>query len=125
VFLGRGLFRKRPGQHELGLEHGVGVVVALIPGSVQRLGGDAELNDEVVAQGLRLSLATLNSGSSSLSRGKTWTRALAVPGGVGSIDNSTRAANRLSMSRFAARAALIRRLRRQRPSFNRNLYGFR
>ena len=72
----RRLFRERPGQHELGLEHGVEVVdepvegrrhppfhrmldpaldvgdgapgVALVPGSVERLGGDAELDDEIV-----------------------------------------------------------------------------
>ena len=77
VLFGRRLFGERPGQHELGLEHGVEVVdepvqgrrqismdrvlnpaldvgdgapgVALVPGPVERLGGDAELDDEVVA----------------------------------------------------------------------------
>ena len=33
--------------------------VALIPGPVERLGGDAELDDEIVAQILRLDLAAL------------------------------------------------------------------
>ena len=33
--------------------------IALVPGSVERLGGDAELDDEIVAQILRLGLAAL------------------------------------------------------------------
>jgi hypothetical protein len=77
VLLDRGLFRERPGQHELGLEHGVDGVnepvqrrgqismyrvlgpsldigdrspsVAFVPAPVQRLGGDAELDNEVAA----------------------------------------------------------------------------
>ena len=87
VLLGRRFFGERPGQHELGLEHRVGVLdhavegcghpaidrvlnpaldvgddpprVALVPGPVERLGGDAELDDEIVAQILRLGLAAL------------------------------------------------------------------
>ena len=86
-FSRRRLFRERPGQHELGLEHGVEVVyeaveggcqeamdwmldpaldvgdgaprIALIPSSVERLSGDAELDDEVIAEVLRLGLAAL------------------------------------------------------------------
>ena len=74
----RRLFRERPGQHELGLEHCVEVVddavegrrqeamdrmldpaldvgngasgIALIPSPVERLGDDAELDDEVVGE---------------------------------------------------------------------------
>jgi hypothetical protein len=84
---GRRFFGERPGQHELGLEHGVGVVdhavqrrghpavdrvlnpaldvgndapgIALVPGPVERLSGDAELDDEIVAQILWLGLAAL------------------------------------------------------------------
>ena len=81
------VFRERPGQHELGLEHGVEVVdesvegrrhpslhrmldpaltvrdgssgVALVPGPVERLSGDAELDDEIVRQVLGFGLAAL------------------------------------------------------------------
>ena len=77
VLFGRRFFGERPGQHELGLEHRVEVVdepiegrrqiamhrvpnpalnvgddasgVALVPGLVERLGGDAELDDEIAA----------------------------------------------------------------------------
>ena len=49
-------------------------------------------------------VSPFNSRNSSLSRGRAWTRAPPVPSGVGSIDNSTRAANRLSMSRSARKA---------------------
>jgi hypothetical protein len=87
VLLGRSLFRERPREHELGLEHGVEVVdepiegggqeatnwvlnpaldiadrasgVPLIPRPVQRLSGDAELDDEIVAEVLGLHLAAL------------------------------------------------------------------
>ncbi len=87
VFFRSRFFRERPGQHELGFEHRVGVLdhavegcghppvdrmlnpalnvadgssgVALIPGPIQRFGGDAELDDEIVAQILRLGLAAL------------------------------------------------------------------
>ena len=33
--------------------------IALVPGPVQRLGGDAELDDQIVAEVLRLGLAPL------------------------------------------------------------------
>ncbi len=76
MFFRRRLFRERPGEHELGLEHGVDVVdeavesggqeamdrmldpaldigdgapcVALKPSSIERLGNDAELDNEVL-----------------------------------------------------------------------------
>jgi hypothetical protein len=81
------VFRERPRQHELRLEHGVGVLdhaiegcgdpavdwmvnlaldvgddapgVALVPSKVERLSGDAELDDEIAAQIFRLGLAAL------------------------------------------------------------------
>jgi len=81
------LLRERPRQHKLGLEHGVEIVdeavegrcqvamdwmpdpaldvgdgaprIALIPSPVERLGGDAELDDEVIAEIFRLGLAAL------------------------------------------------------------------
>ena len=87
VLLGRRLFGERPGQHELGFEYGVEIVhepvqgrrqipmhrvlnpaldvsdhapsAPLVPGSVERLCGDAELDDEIVAQILWFGLAAL------------------------------------------------------------------
>ena len=87
VLFGRRLFRKRPGQRELGLEDGVELVdetiegrrhptfhwmldpaltvgdgapcVALIPASVQRLRDDAELDNEVIAEVHRFDFAAL------------------------------------------------------------------
>ena len=75
MLLDRGLFRERPRQHEFGFEHGVEGVdepvqrrrqismdrmldpaldvgdglpsVAFVPSSIERLGGDAELDNEV------------------------------------------------------------------------------
>jgi hypothetical protein len=88
VFFSRGLFGKMPGQHELGLEHGPAVLhhpvegrghppdhrmlhlalnrgnrlpgLALVPGPVQMLGDDPELDDEVAGQVLGLGLAALS-----------------------------------------------------------------
>ncbi len=85
VFFGGRLLRERPGQHELGLEHGVEVGdeavkgrrhvaahrvldpslhvgdrafgVSLVPAPVERLCGEAELDDEIVAQVLRFGFA--------------------------------------------------------------------
>ena len=75
IFLGRGFFRERPGQHELGLEDCSGRLhsaverschpaqhwmpylslhvredlasISLIPASIQPLGGNAKLDDEI------------------------------------------------------------------------------
>src|SRR5579864_1959094 len=50
----------KDGMAEVALDiryHGAGV--ALIPGPVERLGGDAELRDEIVREVLRLDLAAL------------------------------------------------------------------
>jgi hypothetical protein len=86
-FFGGCFFRERPGQHELGLKHRVEVVyeaiqgrrqismhgvsnpalnvgddapgVPLVPGLVERLGGDAQLDDEIARQVLRLDPAAL------------------------------------------------------------------
>jgi hypothetical protein len=87
VLLGCRLFRERPWQHELGFEHGVAGIhepvegsrqipvhrmlnpalnvgddaprVALIPSPVDRFGGDAELDDKIVAEIVRLDFAAL------------------------------------------------------------------
>jgi hypothetical protein len=83
--LGWRLLGERPGQHELGLEHvevvaeavegsrreamdrmldptpdvGNGAFCVALPRPVERLGGDAELGDKIVAEVLRLGLAAL------------------------------------------------------------------
>jgi hypothetical protein len=85
VFFGRGLLRKRPGQHELGLEDGAGLLnhpvegrrhpadhrvldpplhlrndvpgIALEPMPIEGLGHEAKLDDEIVGEVLRLGLA--------------------------------------------------------------------
>ena len=87
MLLGRGLFRERPGQHELGLEHRPGALdhaveggrhpadhrmpdppldvfdglpgIALVPVPIEVLGDQAELDDEVAGEVLRLDLAAL------------------------------------------------------------------
>ena len=87
MLFGSRLFGERPRQHELGLEYGVEIVdepvqgrrqvpmdrvpnpalnvrygppsIALVPSPVQRLGGDAQLDDKVVAQILWLGLPAL------------------------------------------------------------------
>jgi hypothetical protein len=87
VLFGGRLFGELPGQHELGLEHGVEGVdeavqrrrevsmdrvldpaldmgygstsVAFVPGPIQRLGGAPELDNEVATQIRRLGLAAL------------------------------------------------------------------
>ena len=87
MLLGRGFLRERPGQHEFGLEHRPGALdhavegrrhppehrvpqpmldafdglpgVALVPVPVEVLGHEAELDDEVAGQVLRLGLAAL------------------------------------------------------------------
>jgi hypothetical protein len=87
VFLGRAFLRERPWQHELGLEHRItalhasiqsrahpaqhGVAdltldvddhlsgIGLIPASVQLLGRNPELHDEITGQVLRFDLAAL------------------------------------------------------------------
>ena len=85
VLFGGRLLGERPGQHELGLEHGLGPLhdpvegrrhpgngrvldpaldvgdppagIALVPGAVELLGRGPELHDEVAGQVLRLGLA--------------------------------------------------------------------
>ena len=85
VFFGGRLLRERPGQHELGLEHGFGPLhdavegrrhpgngrmldvaldvrnapagIAFVPGAVELFGRGPELHDEVAGQVLRLGLA--------------------------------------------------------------------
>src|ERR1700722_6800784 len=87
MLLRRHFLGERPGQHELGFEYGVEVIdepvqgcrqvpmdrvpdpalnvrygppsIALVPSPVQRLGGDAQLDDKVVAQILRLGFPAL------------------------------------------------------------------
>ena len=87
MLFGSRLFGERPRQHELGLEYGVEIVdepvqgrrqvpmdrvpnpalnvrygppsIALVPSPVQRLGGDAQLDDKVVAQILWLGFPAL------------------------------------------------------------------
>ena len=87
MFLGRRLFRERPRQHEFGLEYGPGTLdhavqggrhpavhrvldptldvfdglprIALVPDPIERLGHQAELDDEVAGEVLGLGLAAL------------------------------------------------------------------
>jgi hypothetical protein len=87
IFLGRRFFRERPGQHELGLEDRPGsfdpavqrgrhpaqrrmpdlplhigkdlTTIGLVPASVQVLGREPELHDQVARQVLRLDFAPL------------------------------------------------------------------
>jgi hypothetical protein len=87
VFLGRRFFRECPGQHELGLEHRAGrfdpaveggrhpaqsrvsdlaldisedmTGIALVPSSVQVLGRNTKLDNQVAGQVFRLNLAPL------------------------------------------------------------------
>src|SRR6202042_654972 len=87
MLFGSRVFGERPRQHELGLEYGVEIVdepvqgrrqvpmdrvpnpalnvryrppsIALVPSPVQRLGCDAQLDDKVVAQILRLGFPAL------------------------------------------------------------------
>jgi hypothetical protein len=86
LFDGR-LFREGPRQHELGFEDGVGAIddpihrgrhppddgmmeaaldvsdalagVALVPGPIERLGDDADLDDQIAREVLRLNFAPL------------------------------------------------------------------
>ena len=83
MLLGRGFFRKRPGQHEFGLEHGSGALhdaveggphpgapdvaadagrfdlpgIALVPRPIELFSRPPELDDEVAGEVLRLGLA--------------------------------------------------------------------
>ena len=87
MLFGRRLFGERPWQRELSLEHRVEVVddsvqcrrhppahrmldpalpsvttrpsIALVPASVERLGDDPELDNEIIVRSIRLNLATL------------------------------------------------------------------
>ena len=87
VFFSRPFLRKRPRQHELGLEHGLDALdpavergrhppqhrvpdlpldignhlprIGLVPAPIEVLGHDPELDDEVARQVLRLDLAAL------------------------------------------------------------------